>query len=56
MSKNSRRMISVSSEWEEELEVLKKDKFYNSSYAEMYRYLLRIGLDNVKTYTQTKSK
>lgn len=47
-TKKLRKMISIHPEWEQELETLKKNRFYNVSYAEMYRYLLRLALDAIK--------
>ena len=43
-----RAMISLRPEWEPELEKLKKEKFYNTTQAEMFRYLIRLGLNSLK--------
>ncbi len=43
-----RMMISLNPEWEPKLNKLKKEKFYNSSKAEMFRYLIKIGLEALK--------
>ncbi|MFV0412598.1 MAG: hypothetical protein ACK5L3_04900 [Oscillospiraceae bacterium] len=46
-TKNSRAMISLPPEWEPEILKVKKDIFYNDSQAEMYRHLIRLGLDEL---------
>ena len=43
-----RAMISLRPEWEPDLEKLKKEKFYNTTQAEMFRYLIRLGLNSLK--------
>lgn len=49
MSTRSRRaMISLLPEWEPELDHLKKEHFYNDTQAEMFRCLIRLGLDALK--------
>ena len=39
-----RVMLSISPDLEQELDVIKKEQFYNKSYAELYRYVLALGL------------
>ena len=51
---SKRAMITLRPEWESELNLLKKEQFYNQTQAEMYRYLIQKGLDSLKT-EQTKS-
>lgn len=47
-TKNKRAMISLPPEWEAEIAETKKECFYDKSYAEMYRHLIRTGLDLIK--------
>jgi hypothetical protein len=50
MTTNGKRtMITLRPEWEPELDQLKKDQFYNEPQAEMYRQLIRLGLDALKS-------
>jgi len=44
-----RFMVSVSNDIEADANEAKKDLFFNTSYAEMYRQLIRLGLDALKT-------
>jgi metal-responsive CopG/Arc/MetJ family transcriptional regulator len=43
-----RTTITVDNELAEELNTLKKERFYNKSTAEMIRYLIRMGLEKSK--------
>lgn len=45
--------ISVTSEMEEKLNALKKEKFYNTNQTEMIRYLIELGLN---AYASAKEK
>lgn len=40
-----RFMISLTPDLEEKAETLKQKEFYNKSYAELYRYLIHLGLE-----------
>ena len=42
-----RFMISVTPSMEADLDVLKKERFYNNSQAEMLRYVIDIGLKSL---------
>ena len=43
-----RFMISVPSSMEADLDVLKKERFYNDSQAEMLSYVIGLGLKSLK--------
>lgn len=43
-----RFMLSVPAEMAEKVDELKRTVFYNRPYAEMFRYLIQLGLDNVQ--------
>ena len=42
--KNKRMTVTLLPEWEEELNILKKEDFYNTSKSELIRYLIKTGL------------
>ncbi len=44
-----RFMISVTPSMEADLDLLKKERFYNNSQAEMLRYVIGVGLESLKT-------
>lgn len=44
-----RFMISVTPNMEADLNVLKKERFYNDSQAEMLRYVIGVGLSSLNT-------
>ncbi|EOQ18628.1 hypothetical protein IKC_05129 [Bacillus cereus VD184] len=49
MPTNLKRLsLTLLPEWEEELDELKREKFYTSSKAEMLRYLISLGLKTSK--------
>lgn len=48
---SKRAMITLRPEWEPELDRLKKEQFYNDTQAEMFRYLIGLGLDTLKNET-----
>ena len=57
MANSSKRtMITLRPEWEPELEQLKKERFYNETQAEMFRYLISLGLEALKTKKENKLK
>lgn len=41
--------MTLRPEWEPMLDQLKKDRFYNDTQAEMFRYLIARGLESLKT-------
>lgn len=43
-----RAMVTLLPEWEPELDKLKKERFYNDTQAEMFRYIIGRGLDSIK--------
>ena len=46
MATNMKRvMLSIPPEDKEEIEIIKQKEYYDKSYAELYRYLLRLGLE-----------
>ncbi len=42
-----RFMLSIPKEMESEVQSVKKNYFYDKSYAEMYRQLIQIGLERM---------
>ena len=57
MAKNSKRaMITLRPEWEDELDRIKKEIFYNGTQAVMFRYLIALGLDSIKAGECKKEK
>ena len=40
--------VTILPEWEEELDILKKEVFYNASKSELIRYLIKTGLNQIK--------
>lgn len=42
---SKRAMVTLRPEWEPELDRLKKEQFYNKTQAEMFRFLISLGLD-----------
>lgn len=51
--KMTRIMVSVSPEVRDEIDTLKKNDFYDKPYAELYRKIIRMGLDKMKEETAT---
>lgn len=45
---SKRAMVTLRPEWEPELDRLKKEQFYNDTQAEMFRYLISLGLNALK--------
>ena len=45
---HKRVIITLLPEWEPELDQLKKNRFYNTSQAEMFRYIIYHGLASLK--------
>ena len=48
-TQNKRFMLSVPSDVETDAAEVKRRLFYDKPYSEMYRYLIRKGLDAIKT-------
>lgn len=44
----NRLMISVPTEVKNEIDTIKQQKFYNKPYAELYRYIIYLGLVKMK--------
>mgnify|MGYP006067305035 CR=1 FL=1 len=40
--------VTLLDEWEKDIEMLKKEKFYNTSKSELIRFLIKTGLEEVK--------
>lgn len=47
-TKRKRLTISLLPEWEEELDKLKKEKFYNKTLNDLIRYLIGLGLEKLR--------
>lgn len=57
MATNLKRfMISVTPSMETDLDLLKKEQFYNNSQAEMLRYVIGLGLASIKEKTEVKGE
>lgn len=53
MEKNVRRiMVSIPSEIANQINEVKKADFYDRSYAELYRYILALGLEKIQEISQ----
>ena len=48
INKTIRFMLTVPKDMAQRAETLKKDIFYNKPYAEMYRQLIQIGMDELQ--------
>lgn len=46
-----RAMVTLLPEWEPMLEKLKKERFYNDTQAEMFRYIIGRGLESLESET-----
>ena len=53
---NKRLSVTLLPEWEDELDRLKKTKFYNQSKAELIRYLINLGLKEVRKTLSEKDE
>lgn len=51
-----RTMVVINPEWEPDLEQLKKEKFYNNTQAEMFRYVIQVGLDTFHAKRRLEDK
>ena len=47
-AENKRIMITIPPDLEAKIQSLKKEKFYDKPYAEMYRQIIRTGLECVQ--------
>lgn len=55
MSTNLKRMtVTFLPEWDEDLDRLKKEQFYDKSKSELIRYLIQQGLEKVKNDKRTR--
>lgn len=52
---NARFTLSVSEDIVKQAEVLKKEIYFDKPYAEMYRQLIRLGMNVLKTEQSRKS-
>lgn len=53
MAANTRRiMVSVTPELEQGLDALKREKFYNKPYSEVFRYVFALGLKAAEEKTE----
>ena len=43
-----RAIITLRPEWEPKLDKLKKEQFYNDTKAEMFRYLIGLGMNSLE--------
>lgn len=48
-----RVIVSISPDLEQGLDTVKRERFYNKTYSEVYRYILALGLK--VAYTQEKA-
>lgn len=55
-TKNKRFMLTVPDDIESDAAEVKKDLYYNKPYSEMYRQLIRKGLDALKQENAAKEK
>lgn len=53
---SKRTMVTLKSEWEPELDQLKKEQFYNKTQSEMFRYIISRGLEVLKAEKAEKDK
>lgn len=53
-TRNKRFMLTVPDNIEADVAEVKRSLFYDKSYAEMYRYLIRMGLDSLKAEKAAK--
>lgn len=44
----ARLMVSIPAEVKKEIDVVKQKEFYDKPYAELYRKIIRLGLDKMK--------
>ena len=50
-----RLMVSIPPEVKSEIDAVKQREFYDKSYSELYRQIIRLGLDRMRE-TATKEK
>ncbi len=53
---NTRFMLTVPDDMAKRAEVLKKEYYYDKPYAEMYRQLIRLGMDTLEAEKTVKKK
>lgn len=53
-TKNKRFMLTVPDDIEADAAEVKRSLFYDKPYAEMYRYLIRMGLNSLKAEKAAK--
>jgi len=47
-NKMERLMVSIPIDVKNEIDTIKQQKFYDKPYAELYRYIIRLGLAKMK--------
>lgn len=47
-TKSKRFMLTVPDDIQKDVDTVKRDLFYDKPYSELYRQLIRIGLDTLK--------
>lgn len=52
--KMERLMVSIPSDVKSEIEAVKQRKFYDKPYAELYRQIIRLGLDKMHEIQEGK--
>lgn len=55
-TKKKRFMLTIPDDIETDAANVKREMFYDKSYAEMYRQLIRLGLDCIKSKEPPKGK
>lgn len=53
--KMNRFMLSLPQDLAQEVEALKKDEYFNKAYAEMFRDLIKIGVEAAKSRQSSRS-
>lgn len=50
-----RLMVSIPAEVKSEIDAVKQRKFYDKPYAELYRQIIRLGLDKMKEVAEKEN-
>lgn len=56
INKMERLMVSIPAEVKNELDTIKRQQFYDKPYAELYRYIIHLGLEKMKETGAAKSQ
>lgn len=54
--KTTRLIITVPTDMAQRAEALKREIFYDKPYAEMYRQLIRLGIDKIQESTDKEQR